>query len=278
MGFYTEGELGSHLQKRRLSEPYGIPYRCIYSKNIDNLMFAGRNISATHIGISTSRVMGTVGVLGQAAGTAAAIAAKNNMLPREVGQKKIREIQAQLMEDDCFLPKFKREISELSRNAKLSCEYGDCSALHNGVDRRIWGCDNGYYGKTNKAITYTFDKLMHVREFRLVVDSDLNREYTDGNPDGLNTSSVLFFPASYDNTSFGFPKCMLKSFRIEAADQNGSWKTVYETHENHQRLIREPLDIDATAIRLIPLSTYQSEQKGEDYGSSTAHIFAFEVR
>ena len=222
--------------------------------------------------------MGTVGVLGQAAGTAAAIAAKNNMLPREVGQKKIREIQAQLMEDDCFLPKFKREISELSRNAKLSCEYGDCSALHNGVDRRIWGCDNGYYGKTNKAITYTFDKLMHVREFRLVVDSDLNREYTDGNPDGLNTSSVLFFPASYDNTSFGFPKCMLKSFRIEAADQNGSWKTVYETHENHQRLIREPLDIDATAIRLIPLSTYQSELKGEDYGSSTAHIFAFEVR
>lgn len=278
MGFYTEGELGSHLQKRRLSEPYGIPYRCIYSKNIDNLMFAGRNISATHIGISTSRVMGTVGVLGQAAGTAAAIAAKNNMLPREVGQKKIREIQAQLMEDDCFLPKFKREISELSRNAKLSCEYGDCSALHNGVDRRIWGCDNGYYGKTNKAITYTFDKLMHVREFRLVVDSDLNREYTDGNPDGLNTSSVLFFPASYDNTSFGFPKCMLKSFRIEAANQNGNWKTVYETHENHQRLIREPLDIDATAVRLIPLSTYQSELKGEDYGSSTAHIFAFEVR
>ena len=65
-GFAMTGK-GMHLQKRRLSEPYGIPYRCLYSKNIDNLMFAGRNISATHIGFSTTRVMGTVGLLGQAA-------------------------------------------------------------------------------------------------------------------------------------------------------------------------------------------------------------------
>jgi len=277
-GFRMGGYTGSHLQKRRLTEPYGIPYRCLYSRNIRNLMFAGRNISTTHLGLSTSRVIGTVGVLGQAAGTAAAIAVKNGMLPREAGQKLIREIQAQLLEDDCFLPGFRREIGELSRKAKLTCDYGDCSALHNGLDRRIWGNDNGYFGKTNQTITYTFDEPTHISQFRLVVDSDLNREYTEGNPDGLNTSHVLFFPLSHNGTTFGFPQCMLKSFRIEAKDEAGAWKTVYETDCNHQRLIREPLDVTTTAIRLVPLSTYQSEKKCMDYGSSTAHIFAFDVK
>ena len=47
-GFFTDGgsDQGGHLQKRRLSEPYPIPFRCLYSRNIRNLMFAGRNISA----------------------------------------------------------------------------------------------------------------------------------------------------------------------------------------------------------------------------------------
>lgn len=275
-GFAMTGK-GKHLQKRRLSEPYGIPYRCLYSKNIDNLMFAGRNISCTHVGFSTTRVMGTVGVLGQAAGTAAAIAAQNNLNPRQAGQQMIQQIQAQLMDDDCFLPGFRREISPLSKAAVLSCDYGDCSDLHNGIDRRIWGKDNGYFGKTNKAITYTFDKPTKVSAFRLVVDSDLNREYIEGNADGIGTSTVLFRPLSHNCTTFGFPGCMLKSFRIEVKDEFNNWITAFETTNNHQRLIREKLDFTTTAVRLIPLSTYLSEKKCEDYGSSTAHIFAFEV-
>ena len=276
-GFFMDALDGGHLQKRRLKEPYGIPYRCLYSVNVDNLMFAGRNISCTHIGISTTRVMGTVGVLGQAAGTAAAIAVSHGVQPREAGQKYIREIQAALMEDDCFLPHFRREISPLSRAARLSCDYGDCSNLINGVDRRIWGMDNGYFGKTNMAVTYTFDRPEKVSGFRLVADSDLDREFVEGNPDGLNTSSVLFYPQSYNNTTFGFPGCLLKSFRVEVLGEDGLWRTVYETECNHQRLIRERIDQTALAVRLIPLSTYQSERKREDYGSSTVHLFAFEV-
>ena len=53
---------------------------------------------------------------------------------------------------------------------------------------------------------------------------------------------------------------------------------MYETDCNHQRLVRAPLGVTTTAIRLIPLSTYQSERKCTDYGSSTAHIFAFDVK
>lgn len=276
-GFRMNAKGGAHLQKRRLSEPYGIPLRSLYSRNIDNLMFAGRNISASHIAFSTTRVMGTIGVIGQAVGTAAAIAVRNDLLPREACQQKIAEIQDTLMQDDCFLPGLRRRINDLSLKAKLSCDYGDCSAIINGIDRRIWGCDNGYFGKTNKAITYTFDQMTKVGGFRLVLDSDLDREFTDGNPNGLNTSAVLFFPYSYNQTTFGFPRCLIKHYKIEAQDEAGEWTTVYEDDKNHQRFIRKELNIAAKAIRFIPLSTYFSETKIEDYGSSVAHIFNFEV-
>ncbi len=268
---------GAHLRKRRLSEPYGIPYRCIYSKNIPNLMFAGRNISATHVGLSSSRVMATCGTLGQAAGTAACIAVKNNLMPREAGGQKIAEIQAALMEDDCFLPGFRREISPLSKRAKLTCDYGDCSVLHNGIERRIWGTDNGYFGKTNKAITYTFPKPVKISQARLVFDSDLNREYVSGNPDGIHMPMGMFYALSHNRTSYGFPTSVIKWYRIEARI-GGEWKIVHETNENHQRLVRIDMDVTADAVRFTPLSTYKSEEKRTDYGSSTAHLFAFEVR
>ena len=276
-GFYMDAKSGGHLQKRRLSEPYSIPLRSLYSKNISNLMFAGRNISASHIAFSSTRVMGTIGVIGQATGTAAAIAVKNRLSPREAAETKIAEIQKALMDDDCFLPGFRREPSDLSRSATLTADYGDPSALLNGIDRRIWGNDNGYYGKTHKAITYTLSEPTYINGVRLVFDSDLDREYTDGNPDALHTSSTLFFPKSYNNTSFGFPKCLIKHYKIETMDKNGIWSTVIEVFDNHQRFIKHDLNTEALAVRLIPLSTYHSERKTEDYGCSTAHIFNFEI-
>ena len=95
----------------------------------------------------------------------------------------------------------------------------------------------------------------------------------------LNISTTLFRRLDYRYTTFGFPKCMLKSFRIEVLDDTGEWRTVYETQSNHQRMIRMPLDVDTTAVRLIPLNTYFSEALGKAaYGSAQAHIFAFEVR
>lgn len=276
-GFWMDAKGGAHLQKRRLSEPYPIPLRALYSKNIDNLMFAGRNISASHIAFSSTRVMGTIGVIGQAVGTAAAVAVRDGLLPRQAAQQRIGEIQQLLLEDDCFLPGLRRKISPLAQRAKLTCDYGDCSNLISGLDRRIWGNDNGYFGKTNKAVTYTFDQPEYVSGVRLVFDSDLDREYTDGNPDGLHTSMGMFFLRSYNDTRYGFPKCLVRRYRIDVQDESGAWTTAVEVSDNHQRFVRHALNCTAKAVRLVPLSTYHSERKTEDYGSSTAHIFAFEV-
>ena len=73
--------------------PYPIPYRCFYSRNVDNLFMAGRDISVTHVALGTVRVMRTTGMMGEVVGMAASVAAKNKTNPRGVYQKHLDELQ-----------------------------------------------------------------------------------------------------------------------------------------------------------------------------------------
>ena len=75
-------------------EKYFIPFRCFYSRNIANLMMAGRCFSCSHIGLSGPRVMNTCGQMGIAVGYAAALCKKHGVRPREVGEKHIAELRA----------------------------------------------------------------------------------------------------------------------------------------------------------------------------------------
>ncbi len=74
--------------------PYPIPYRCFYSRNVDNLFMAGRNISVTHVALGTVRVMRTTGMMGEVVGMAASIATKNKTNPRGVYQNHLPELKA----------------------------------------------------------------------------------------------------------------------------------------------------------------------------------------
>lgn len=66
------------------SAMYDIPYRALVPRRVDGLLVAGRCISATHIALSGFRVMTTVTSIGQAAGVAAAHAAREGRMPREI--------------------------------------------------------------------------------------------------------------------------------------------------------------------------------------------------
>ena len=70
---------------------YDIPYRCLTPKGFDNLLVSGRCISATHEGMAGARVMATCMAIGQAAGTAAALAGKNGCGVREVDVAELRK-------------------------------------------------------------------------------------------------------------------------------------------------------------------------------------------
>lgn len=74
-------------------EPYPIPYRCLYSRNIENLMMAGRNISVTHVALGTVRVQRTTGMMGEVLGMAASLATKHHTTPRGVYEKHLAELK-----------------------------------------------------------------------------------------------------------------------------------------------------------------------------------------
>lgn len=78
--------------------PYAVPYRCLYSRNVDNLFMAGRNISVTHVALGTVRVMRTTGMMGEVVGMAASLCKKHGVLPRGVYQRHLGELQAMMRE------------------------------------------------------------------------------------------------------------------------------------------------------------------------------------
>lgn len=73
--------------------PYAVPYRCLYSRNINNLFMAGRNISVTHVALGTVRVMRTTGMMGEVVGMAASLCKKHGVSPRDVYQHYLPELQ-----------------------------------------------------------------------------------------------------------------------------------------------------------------------------------------
>lgn len=83
---------------------YGIPYRCYYSKNVENLFIAGRIISATHVAFASARVMGTCAHGAQAVAIAASLCKKYNILPREAGRDHLQELQTGLLKSGQHLP------------------------------------------------------------------------------------------------------------------------------------------------------------------------------
>ncbi|MFN3191994.1 MAG: FAD-dependent oxidoreductase [Aureliella sp.] len=77
------------VHDRRIDRSFGypVPYRCFYSRNINNLFMAGRCISVTHEALGTTRVMKTCGMMGEVVGRAASICVANNCSPRDVYAK-----------------------------------------------------------------------------------------------------------------------------------------------------------------------------------------------
>jgi hypothetical protein len=90
---YFPGEEFRSIAKYAKIRPYPIPYRCLYSRNISNLMMAGRCISVTHVALGTVRVMRTGGMMGELIGMAASLCKKHNTTPHDVYENHIGELK-----------------------------------------------------------------------------------------------------------------------------------------------------------------------------------------
>lgn len=100
---------------------YGIPFRCCYSRNIANLLLAGRLISATHLAHSSTRIMGTGAAVGQAVGLAAALCKHHACTPRELAGRHMKELQEELLARDAtILCRAAHDPDDLARAARVS--------------------------------------------------------------------------------------------------------------------------------------------------------------
>jgi hypothetical protein len=74
--------------------PYPVPYRCMYSRNIDNLFMTGRNMSVTHVALGTTRQMRSIGMFGEVVGMAASVCKQYNVLPRGVYENHLDDLKS----------------------------------------------------------------------------------------------------------------------------------------------------------------------------------------
>lgn len=245
-GFYYDG--GHPTIYNRCPSPWGLPYRSLYSKNIANLMFAGRNISVTHAALSSSRVMGTCCLLGQAVGTAASIAVRDGITPREVPYK---EIQQTLMDDDCYVPFVQKEHNPLFQRATLSHPE-----LKSGIYRQT---ESGYHGAITDdgVVTMTFEKPEKISEIKLVFDSNLPREYYN-----MPCAMALYEP------DYRTPITLVKSY-VVTANVDGKEVVVAENTNNYQRHVRVPVDVTTDKLTL---------KMTETWGDEKFKVFGFEVK
>ncbi|WP_438447805.1 FAD-dependent oxidoreductase [Gorillibacterium sp. sgz5001074] len=121
-GMYSTESGSKHLYSDGV---YHIPFRSLYSANCSNLMFAGRNVSATHVAFGTIRVMATCAVMGEAAGTGAALAVEKGVTPRELYTDYLQDLQMTLLKQDASVIGLKhtdaRDLAPLAAVTASSC-------------------------------------------------------------------------------------------------------------------------------------------------------------
>lgn len=246
---------------QRFDKMYEIPYRCLYSKNIDNLMFAGRNISVTHIALSATRLIAICGIMGQAAGTAAAMCVERKIMPRGIYKSYIRELQERLLRDDAYIPhRPAADKNDLARKATIiasSTISGDVSLLVDGYSRdeveRIhhWMSDG-----LNPDLILTWNEEVELSSVEIKCDSNLHTE-------------IELHPSREKRMKQipGLPPELVKKVSVEAF-QNGVYTEVASIDNNLHRLIR--LNFGKIKTKSVRLNLK------ETYGASSVKLF--EVR
>ncbi|WNR43268.1 FAD-dependent oxidoreductase [Paenibacillus roseipurpureus] len=158
-GMYARESGSKHLHADGI---YHIPFRSLYSVNVANLLMAGRNISATHVAFGTTRVMATCAVIGEAAGTGAALCVQKGISPRELAQKHGKELQQVLLRQDASLIGVRNEDEQdLARSAQVSAS----STLR---QLAVEGAVESRKLETDVAVLFPVD--LCVNGFELLVD------------------------------------------------------------------------------------------------------------
>ena len=249
---------------------YSIPYRSLYSRNVANLMMAGRDISVTHLALGSTRVQQTCAVIGQAVGPAAAMCIEYGVSPREIGQRHVQELQQRLLKDDAWIPgRRNTDPADLARSSSVSASssatetrrfmhgkvvtYVDVAPENviDGVSRPVGRKAHAWVSAPGAPlpqwIRLDFPKPVMAHEIRLTFDTDL-----EFNAWRMRTAGEL-----------------VRDYVVEGTADGRTWFALAEEHDNFMRQRIHRFDaVRLLAVRLTVRKTY---------GLDEANVFEIRV-
>ncbi|MCQ2386829.1 MAG: FAD-dependent oxidoreductase [Clostridia bacterium] len=231
---------------------YTIPWRCYYSNNIENLTFAGRDISTSKLAFASSRVMGTCAIGGQAVGSAISLCKKYNCSPREI-LKHIKELQQIILEDDGYIPEvINEDENDLARNSKITASSFvsgfEPQNIVNGISRKVddencW-CSNGI-SNNGEWLNIELTKKQEISSVQITFDSSF------GVPIKMTLSENR-----RNQQEKTLPKTIVKDFHILFFN-NGKQVKRIDVDNNFLRLVRLKFDkIQCESIKIYFTNTH----------------------
>ncbi len=247
---------------------YNVPLSACVSRNRSNLMFAGRNISATHVAFSSTRVMATCAAIGQGVGTAAAFAVRQKLMPAELASESsvMSQIQQRLLRDDAYLVGFQnQDASDLVRSATItaSSALADFAATNvvSGQTRSVHGAAGAPESRSNPGghrwmsdpvnglpatLQLEWETPIEVREIQLIFDTGLHRHLTLSHHDGY-TSKMEWGQAQPET---------VRDYCVEVLDGE-TWVPLVEVSGNYQRRRVHAVDVSSAVsmMRVVVRAT-----------------------
>ena len=210
---------------------YTIPYRSIYARGIENLFLGGRIISASHRAFSSTRVMATCAVEGQAAGVAACLACRAHLSAAE-NIRNIHQLQQELLKQGCFIPGFQNEDEkDLARMAEVSAdsflEGCEPENVINGISRPVGEKSNMWVPADSEhphSISLKWEKPKKLERLYITLDSDLSAEIM-----------ISLSHWHHVRQEYSVPGTILKDYDI-AWIADGKTVCRETIRENHQRI------------------------------------------
>jgi len=241
--------------------PYNIPLRSLYSKNIGNLLMAGRNISASHVAFTSTRVMATCSVIGQAMGTAAAYCLEQKLAPRELAsdKKRVGEFQQVLLHDDQTI-RNQRNLDplDLARKAEVTSSAATCEGepenIINGFVRDFpgkwenrWGAKLGTNGE---YVQLEWKEGVKLSRIQITFDTGFERQLTLTHQDSQNATMIRGpqpeTPRDYE--------------LLYRAPDKEIWTSLLKVADNYQRVRRHEFGpFTASGLRLNITATNGSK-------------------
>jgi hypothetical protein len=242
--------------------PYNIPLRSLYSRNISNLMMAGRNISASHVAFTSARVMATCSVIGQAMGTAAAYCLEHKLLPRQLSadQKRVEELQQILLRDDQTIRNRKNtdplDVARQAEAVASGClSDSDPANVINGLVRDLPGKWDNRWATEMKDdgvfVELRWKSPQTLRHVQITFDTGFQRQLTLSQQDSVN-ATVIRAPQ---------PETVRDYELLYSPPDSKDWISLGQYTGNYQRLRRHEFKpFTAAALRLKVTATNGSKE------------------